>query len=248
MHVVGRRHRPRSSSRWRLAAIAMGGHVRVGLEDNLYYSEGRLARNEELVARVARIAQRAGPARRHARTRRGSFWGCRLPVARHRVAGRNAPVTAPRRLFTYVVRRTLAGDSAAAAHLDDPLRDPLQRAGRPARALSAEPAHHARPTSRASNTTSGWTSRCRCSTCTGSGTCSRGDFGYSTSNSEPVLQAILERLPATLELMGASFAHLDRRRGQRRASFRRSSPTRRSTTRSRRSRSSGNRCRCSGLR
>jgi peptide/nickel transport system permease protein len=33
----------------------------------------------------------------------------------------------------------------------------------------------------------------------------RGDFGYSTSNSEPVLQAILERLPATLELMGASF-------------------------------------------
>jgi len=32
-----------------------------------------------------------------------------------------------------------------------------------------------------------------------------GDFGYSTSNSEPVFQAILERLPATLELMGASF-------------------------------------------
>jgi 3-keto-5-aminohexanoate cleavage enzyme len=40
-----------------VAAIAMGGHVRVGLEDNLYYSKGRLARNEELVARVARIAQ-----------------------------------------------------------------------------------------------------------------------------------------------------------------------------------------------
>jgi len=32
----------------------------VGLEDNLYYSKGRLARNEELVARVARIAQEAG--------------------------------------------------------------------------------------------------------------------------------------------------------------------------------------------
>jgi peptide/nickel transport system permease protein len=32
-----------------------------------------------------------------------------------------------------------------------------------------------------------------------------GDFGYSTSNSEPVIQAIKERLPATLELMGASF-------------------------------------------
>lgn len=43
-----------------MAAIAMGGHVRVGLEDNLYYSRGRLARNEELVARIARIAQEAG--------------------------------------------------------------------------------------------------------------------------------------------------------------------------------------------
>jgi 3-keto-5-aminohexanoate cleavage enzyme len=43
-----------------MAAIAMGGHVRVGLEDNLYYSRGRLARNEELVARVARIATEAG--------------------------------------------------------------------------------------------------------------------------------------------------------------------------------------------
>ncbi len=41
-------------------AVAMGGHVRVGLEDNLYYSKGRLARNEELVARVARIAAELG--------------------------------------------------------------------------------------------------------------------------------------------------------------------------------------------
>jgi peptide/nickel transport system permease protein len=31
-----------------------------------------------------------------------------------------------------------------------------------------------------------------------------GDFGYSTSNSEPVVTAILERLPATLELMGSA--------------------------------------------
>jgi 3-keto-5-aminohexanoate cleavage enzyme len=43
-----------------MVAIAMGGHVRVGLEDNLYYSKGRLARNEELVARVARVAAEAG--------------------------------------------------------------------------------------------------------------------------------------------------------------------------------------------
>jgi 3-keto-5-aminohexanoate cleavage enzyme len=43
-----------------MAAIAMGGHVRVGLEDNLYFSKGRLATNEELVARVVRIAREAG--------------------------------------------------------------------------------------------------------------------------------------------------------------------------------------------
>lgn len=41
-------------------AVAMGGHVRVGLEDNIYYSKGRLARNDELVARVARIAAELG--------------------------------------------------------------------------------------------------------------------------------------------------------------------------------------------
>jgi 3-keto-5-aminohexanoate cleavage enzyme len=41
-------------------AVAMGGHVRVGLEDNLYYSKGRLATNEELVARVVRIAAELG--------------------------------------------------------------------------------------------------------------------------------------------------------------------------------------------
>jgi 3-keto-5-aminohexanoate cleavage enzyme len=41
-------------------AIAMGGHVRVGLEDNIYYERGRLATNEELVARVARIATEMG--------------------------------------------------------------------------------------------------------------------------------------------------------------------------------------------
>jgi 3-keto-5-aminohexanoate cleavage enzyme len=52
---IGRQQLPMA-----LTAIAMGGHVRVGLEDNLYYSKGRLARNEELVARVARIAEEAG--------------------------------------------------------------------------------------------------------------------------------------------------------------------------------------------
>ncbi|MDI6602353.1 MAG: 3-keto-5-aminohexanoate cleavage protein [Thermoanaerobacteraceae bacterium] len=38
-------------------AIVMGGHVRVGLEDNIYYAKGRLARsNAELVDRVVRLA------------------------------------------------------------------------------------------------------------------------------------------------------------------------------------------------
>ena len=38
-------------------AILMGGHVRVGLEDNLYYAKGKLARNEELVARARHLAE-----------------------------------------------------------------------------------------------------------------------------------------------------------------------------------------------
>ena len=41
-------------------AIVMGGHVRVGLEDNLYYRKGQLATNEQLVSRVARIAAEVG--------------------------------------------------------------------------------------------------------------------------------------------------------------------------------------------
>ena len=38
-------------------ALAIGGHVRVGFEDNIYYRKGQLARsNAELVARIVRIA------------------------------------------------------------------------------------------------------------------------------------------------------------------------------------------------
>ena len=41
--------------------MAMGGHVRVGLEDNIYFSRGVLARsNAELVDRVVRIAREYG--------------------------------------------------------------------------------------------------------------------------------------------------------------------------------------------
>jgi 3-keto-5-aminohexanoate cleavage enzyme len=42
-----------------ILAIGMGGHVRVGLEDNIYYRYGELASNEQLVSRMARIAKEA---------------------------------------------------------------------------------------------------------------------------------------------------------------------------------------------
>lgn len=42
-------------------ALLLGGHVRVGFEDNIYYQKGRLAQsNAELVARVVRLAQEIG--------------------------------------------------------------------------------------------------------------------------------------------------------------------------------------------
>ena len=42
-------------------AVGMGGHVRVGLEDTIYYARGELATgNAQLVERAARIAREAG--------------------------------------------------------------------------------------------------------------------------------------------------------------------------------------------
>jgi 3-keto-5-aminohexanoate cleavage enzyme len=44
-----------------MVAMVMGGHVRVGLEDNIYYARGVLAKsNSELVERVIRIAGELG--------------------------------------------------------------------------------------------------------------------------------------------------------------------------------------------
>jgi 3-keto-5-aminohexanoate cleavage enzyme len=44
-----------------MAAMAMGGHVRTGLEDNIWYHKGELAQsNAQLVARVARLATELG--------------------------------------------------------------------------------------------------------------------------------------------------------------------------------------------
>jgi 3-keto-5-aminohexanoate cleavage enzyme len=44
------------------AAILSGGHVRVGLEDNLYYDHARreLATNERLIQRIVRLSAEFG--------------------------------------------------------------------------------------------------------------------------------------------------------------------------------------------
>jgi 3-keto-5-aminohexanoate cleavage enzyme len=41
-------------------AVLMGGHVRVGLEDNIYYGKGKLATNDELVKRINLLAREFG--------------------------------------------------------------------------------------------------------------------------------------------------------------------------------------------
>jgi len=49
---IGRHHLPIMT-----AALALGGHVRIGFEDNIYYRKGQLAKsNAEMVARGVRIA------------------------------------------------------------------------------------------------------------------------------------------------------------------------------------------------
>jgi uncharacterized protein (DUF849 family) len=41
-------------------AVAMGGNVRVGLEDNIYLDKGVLATNAQLVERAREIIERMG--------------------------------------------------------------------------------------------------------------------------------------------------------------------------------------------
>ncbi len=52
---IGRMQMPMAA-----AAVAMGGNVRVGLEDNLYLEKGILALNDQLVTRVIEIIDRMG--------------------------------------------------------------------------------------------------------------------------------------------------------------------------------------------
>lgn len=52
---IGRHHLPIM-----YATLALGGHIRVGLEDNVYYSKGELATNVSLVERAARVIREFG--------------------------------------------------------------------------------------------------------------------------------------------------------------------------------------------
>jgi 3-keto-5-aminohexanoate cleavage enzyme len=53
---VGRHETPLA-----MIAIAMGGHVRVGFEDNIYYKKGEIAKsNTQLVKRIVRMANEIG--------------------------------------------------------------------------------------------------------------------------------------------------------------------------------------------
>ena len=53
---IGRAHLPLS-----MLALVMGGHIRVGMEDNIYYQKGELVkRNAQFVERIIRIAHEYG--------------------------------------------------------------------------------------------------------------------------------------------------------------------------------------------
>lgn len=53
---VGRAHLPMS-----MMALVMGGHIRVGMEDNIYYRRDQLVRrNAQFVERITRIAGEYG--------------------------------------------------------------------------------------------------------------------------------------------------------------------------------------------
>jgi uncharacterized protein (DUF849 family) len=52
---VGRMQMPMAAQ-----AVLLGGNIRVGLEDNLYLSQGVFATNAQLVERAAEIVERLG--------------------------------------------------------------------------------------------------------------------------------------------------------------------------------------------
>ncbi|EGO64472.1 3-keto-5-aminohexanoate cleavage protein [Acetonema longum] len=55
LSAIGPQHLPLS-----MIAMALGGHIRVGVEDNIYYSKGVLATNIMLVERIVALAKAMG--------------------------------------------------------------------------------------------------------------------------------------------------------------------------------------------
>ena len=58
--AIGRMQMP-----WVAQSVLLGGHVRVGLEDNLYLGRGNKVTNAQLVANAATIVDRDGRRGRH---------------------------------------------------------------------------------------------------------------------------------------------------------------------------------------
>jgi uncharacterized protein (DUF849 family) len=52
---IGRMQMP-----WAAQSVLLGGHVRVGLEDNLYLERGSLASNAQLVEKAGRLIRELG--------------------------------------------------------------------------------------------------------------------------------------------------------------------------------------------
>ena len=54
------RHWKRNQLEMNLLSMYNNGHVRVGLEDNIYFDKGVLASNEMLVGRIANLSREWG--------------------------------------------------------------------------------------------------------------------------------------------------------------------------------------------
>lgn len=53
---IGKAHLPMS-----MMGLILGGHIKVGMEDNVYYARGELAKsNAQFVKRIVRIAKEYG--------------------------------------------------------------------------------------------------------------------------------------------------------------------------------------------
>ena len=90
-----------------MAAMAMGGHVRTGLEDNIWYHKGELAEsNAQLVARLGAHRRANWAVRWPRRIRYGRCWACAAPDT-------VSPRRRPCRLLAHGARRVAVGADRA---------------------------------------------------------------------------------------------------------------------------------------